>query len=72
MGFLIFCLIVGLIVGFGFSDWKLGAMIGIFILLSGVSLVLVSVFFALICIPPMILIDKWTGRQKTYKEKSNK
>ena len=71
IGFFIFSVLIGIIVGLSLSDWVLGVLMGISVLILGISLLLVSVFFGLICIPPMILIDKLTGKQKTNQKKSN-
>lgn len=68
IGYLIFCIIFGLIIGFCFWDWFVGVLAGTVVLVIGMFCLLLSVFFGLICIPPMILIDKLTGDQKANKE----
>ena len=72
IGYLIFCIIVGLIIGLCSFDWLMGVLAGTAFLVLGVFLLSISVFFGLICIPLMILIDKLTGKQKTNQEKSDK
>jgi hypothetical protein len=72
IGYLIFCVIIGLVVGFSLSNWEVGVIAGVTLLIMGICLLALSVFFGLICIPPMILIDKLTGNQKVYTKESDK
>ena len=72
IGLLVFCVTVGLFVGFCLSDWVLGVQMGISLLILGACLPLVSAFFGLICIPPMMLVDRLTGYQYINKKESNK
>lgn len=67
-GYVAFCMVAGIFAGYCLNDWMIGLIAVIYLVIFGACLPLICVLWGVICIPPMMLVDKLTGRQAADKQ----